>query len=289
MVKFAQFVMGPAGCGKSTYCAIIQEHFKLSLRRNCRVVNLDPAAENFAYDCEIDVRDCISVDDVMEEMNYGPNGGLVFAMEYIAENKVWLEEQLSDYNDDDYFIFDCPGQIELYSHLTVMREIVDMLQQTLDFRVAGVYCIDINFVEDRSKFLAGALAALTAMVNVELPHINVLTKCDLLKKKKTEDDMDEDMADDEDEEDDELEEFLSADTDRIIRELKQTMHPKFRKLNEAMGQLLDEYSLVNFVKLDRSDEDSIELCLAHVNNCIQYGEDLEPSGKWDMADRDPDD
>eukprot|EP00928_Gymnodinium_smaydae_P089280 TRINITY_DN73270_c0_g1_i1.p2 TRINITY_DN73270_c0_g1~~TRINITY_DN73270_c0_g1_i1.p2 ORF type:complete len:293 (+),score=84.39 TRINITY_DN73270_c0_g1_i1:84-881(+) len=263
--------MGPAGCGKSTYCAIMQEHFRVSLRRNCRVVNLDPAAESFHYDCEVDVRELISVDDVMEECNYGPNGGLVYAMEYFAENMDWLEEQLGDYNDDDYFIFDCPGQIELYSHLTVMRDVVDMLQQTLDFRIAGVYCIDINFIEDTPKYLCGALAALSAMVNLELPHINVLTKCDLLKLREGE-----------------VDKFLEADTDAIVADLKQTMHPRYRRLNEAMGQLLDEYSLVGFVSLNREDEDSIELCLAHVNNCIQYGEDLEPTGRFDMADEDPD-
>mmetsp|Transcript_28066 Transcript_28066/g.74229 ORF Transcript_28066/g.74229 Transcript_28066/m.74229 type:complete len:270 (+) Transcript_28066:126-935(+) len=269
-MKFAQFVMGPAGCGKSTYCATIQEHFRVSLRRNCRVINLDPAAESFSYDCEVDVRELISVDDVMEELNYGPNGGLVYAMEYIVENMSWLEDLLADYVDDDYFIFDCPGQIELYSHLTVMREIVDMLQNQ-DFRVAGVYCIDINFIEDAPKFLSGALAALTAMVNLELPHINVLTKCDLLPEE----------AD--------VDKFLEADTEAIVQELKSSMHPRYKALNEAMGQMLDEFGLVSFVTLNRDDEDSIELCLAHVNHCIQYGENLEPSGKFDMADEDRDD
>ncbi|CAK9066356.1 unnamed protein product [Durusdinium trenchii] len=132
---------------RSTYCGIIQEHFKVALRRTCRVVNLDPAAENFAYDCYVDVRELISVDDAMEELDYGPNGGLIFAMEYLSENMSWLEEQISDALDDDYYIFDCPGQIELYSHLPVMREVVDMLQNQ-DFRVAGVYCIDVNFIED---------------------------------------------------------------------------------------------------------------------------------------------
>jgi len=267
-MKFAQLVMGPAGCGKSTYCATIQEHFKVALKRTCRVINLDPAAESFAYDCYVDVRDLVSVDDVMEELDYGPNGGLVYAMEYIAENMSWLEDELSDFIDDDYVIFDCPGQIELYSHLTVMRDIVDMVQN-LDFRIAGVYCIDINFIEDGPKFLAGALAALTAMVNLELPHVNVLTKCDLLDSE----------AD--------VDRFLEGDTEAIVADLRQGMHPKYRKLNEAMGQLLDEYSLVSFVSLNREDEDNIELCLAHVNNCIQYGENLEPSGKWDHADDDP--
>lgn len=269
-MKFAQFVMGPAGCGKSTYCAIMQEHFRVSLRRQCRVVNLDPAAESFSYDCELDVRELISVDDVMEELSYGPNGGLVYAMEYITDNMVWLEDHLGDYIDDDYLIFDCPGQIELYSHLSVMRDIVDMLHIN-DFQVAGVYCLDINFIEDGPKFLAGGLAALTAMVNLELPHINVLTKCDLLPQET------------------DIEKYLEADTGQIISDLKQSMQPKYRNLTEAMGNLLDEYSLVSFVMLNREDEDSIELVLAHVNNCIQYGENLEPTGKFDGADAEPPD
>jgi len=186
------------------------------------------------------------------------------------ENVSWIGDQLGDFIDDDYFIFDCPGQIELYSHLTVMRELVDVFHN-LDFNIAGVYCIDINFIEDMPKFLSGGLAALTAMVNLELPHINVLTKCDLLADET------------------EIEQFLEADTEAIVSGLKQTMNPKFMKLNEAMGQLLDEYSLVSFVALNREDEDSIELCLAHVNHCIQYGENLEPVGKFDMAGADDDD
>jgi len=265
MPKYAQFVMGPAGCGKSTYCAIVQEHFKVAKRRQARVVNLDPAAEDFAYECEVDVRDLISVEDVMEELDYGPNGGLIYAMEYLVENRSWLEDQLADCIDDDYYIFDCPGQIELYSHLTVMRELVDMLHN-LDFRVAGVYCIDTNFMEDMPKFLAGGLAALGAMINLELPHVNVLTKGDLVEPGV------------------DIDRFLEADADSIVADLSANMHPKYKLLNEAMAAILDEYSLVGFVALNREDEDSIELVVEHVNHCIQYGENLEPQGKFDMAD-----
>lgn len=44
---------------------------------SCSVVLLicaDPAAENFGYPVSIDVRDLITLEDVMEEMKLGPNG-----------------------------------------------------------------------------------------------------------------------------------------------------------------------------------------------------------------------
>ena len=43
------------------------------------------------------------------------------------KNMSWLEEQLGE-GDDDYFLFDCPGQIELYTHMDAMKNIVDALQ-----------------------------------------------------------------------------------------------------------------------------------------------------------------
>lgn len=38
----------------------------------------------------IDIRDLITLDDVMEELCLGPNGGLVYCMEYLIENIDWL-------------------------------------------------------------------------------------------------------------------------------------------------------------------------------------------------------
>lgn len=58
-----------------------------------------------------DIRELIQVDDVMEDpsLRFGPNGGLVFCMEYFANNFDWLEESLG-HVDDDYILFDCPGE-----------------------------------------------------------------------------------------------------------------------------------------------------------------------------------
>lgn len=33
------------------------------------------------FECCVDIRDLISIEDVMEELGYGPNGGLVYCME----------------------------------------------------------------------------------------------------------------------------------------------------------------------------------------------------------------
>ena len=43
--------------------------------------NLDPAAKRFEYEPSIDLRELISLEDVMEEMDLGPNGGLIYCFE----------------------------------------------------------------------------------------------------------------------------------------------------------------------------------------------------------------
>ena len=89
---------------------------------------------------------------------------------------------LQGYGDDDYLIFDCPGQIELYSHATVFRTFVDWMKGQ-GWALCAVYCLDSQFVMETPKFIAGSLQAMAAMVQLELPHVNVLTKADLIQDK----------------------------------------------------------------------------------------------------------
>lgn len=73
-------ILGPAGSGKSTFCNSIISHAQ-SIGRNINLFNLDPAADKFEYPPTIDIRDLISLEDVMEEMEFGPNGGLIYCFE----------------------------------------------------------------------------------------------------------------------------------------------------------------------------------------------------------------
>ena len=84
------------------------------------------------------------------------------------------------------FLLQFQGQIELYTHMPVMRQLVETLHQW-DFRVCGVFLIDSQFMVDCSKFFAGVLSALSAMIQLEVPHINVMSKMDLLNKKQLKD------------------------------------------------------------------------------------------------------
>jgi len=260
-MRYAQIVMGPAGSGKSTYCAALTAHAQNS-KRTIHVVNLDPAAETFNYQPIADVRDLIQLDDVMEdeEMKFGPNGGLVFAMEFLMENVDWLEEALGE-DDDDYILFDCPGQIELYTHMNLMRRFVDMLQQW-NFRVCGVFLIDSHFMVDGGKFISGAMAALSVMVNLEVPHVNVLSKIDLLSGSGRR----------------QLERFLEPDTYTLTSNLQGTqgvLGQRYGDLSAALGRVLDDYSLVKFFPLDITNEENIQDLLITIDNTIQYGEDSD--------------
>ncbi|CAL8276500.1 unnamed protein product [Merluccius merluccius] len=259
MPRYAQLVMGPAGSGKSTYCATLVQHAE-AINRSVQVVNLDPAAEHFSYPVMADIRELIQVADVMEDesLRFGPNGGLVFCMEYLANNLDWLEENLG-HVEDDYILFDCPGQIELYTHLPVMKQLVEQLQQW-EFRVCGVFLVDSQFMVETFKFISGVMAALSAMVSLEIPQVNIMTKMDLLSPKAKK----------------EIEKYLDPDMYSMMEDNSATIRSKkFNKLTKAICDLIDDYSMVRFLPFDRTDEEGVNIVLQHIDFSIQYGEDLE--------------
>lgn len=153
MGKYAQIVMGPAGSGKSTFVKIMNEKL-ICDKRSVRCINLDPAAESLSYPISIDIRDLIKVSEVMEELSFGPNGGLVYAIEFFLENLEWFKDQLADDTEEEYLLIDCPGQIELYTHMDVMQIFLEMLQNE-NYDCCAVYIVDCNFMSDSSKFISG--------------------------------------------------------------------------------------------------------------------------------------
>jgi GPN-loop GTPase len=214
---------------------------------------------------------------------------LLYCMEHLEDSlDEWLGEELAGFTDDDYILFDCPGQVELYSHVSAFRTLADWLAAH-NVRAAAVYCLDVQFVGEPAKFVAGCLAALGAMVQLELPHVNVLTKVDLLDRPAKQ----------------ALRRHLVPDgaalADDLVRggggEAASAAGARLRRtyaaLSAAVARLLDDWAMLSFVPLDRtgegcgesSDDDDdgtppdegagVAAVLAHVDHAIQYGEDAE--------------
>eukprot|EP00921_Rhytidocystis_pertsovi_P004568 GHVQ01007920.1.p1 GENE.GHVQ01007920.1~~GHVQ01007920.1.p1 ORF type:complete len:152 (-),score=14.99 GHVQ01007920.1:782-1237(-) len=147
-MRYGQMVLGPPGAGKTTYCHGM-EQMCFALHREKVLVNMDPANDELPYECHVDIRDLVTVEDVMREHNLGPNGALVYCMEYLLINFDWLEDKLKKY-DDTYVVFDCPGQVELYNHYDVIKNLVQKLEK-MGCRLTCVHLTDSTLCTDGSK------------------------------------------------------------------------------------------------------------------------------------------
>lgn len=272
-------------------------------------MNLDPAAESFDHQPDLDIKDLISLEDVMEEMGLGPNGGLVYCFEFLMENLDFLTESLDGLTEDYLIIIDMPGQIELYTHIPILPALVRFLSQpgALDIRLCAAYLLEATFVVDRAKFFSGTLSAMSAMILLEIPHLNILSKMDLVKGQVRKRDikrfitpdatlLDDDPAeqvrrntttggvDAEEEEGEAAAEEEYGDPAERGAVMRGT---SFKRLNRAVANLIDSFSMVNYLKLDSSDEDSVGAILSYIDDVIQYHEAQEPKELKDEEFEEP--
>lgn len=284
MSKFGAMVMGPAGAGKSTFCAALITHLNLN-RRSAFYINLDPAAESFEHTPDLDIKELISLRDAMEEVGLGPNGGLIYCFEFLMENLDWLTEALDNLTEDYLIIFDMPGQIELYTHVPILPALMKFLSQpgSLDIRMAAVYLLEATFVVDRAKFFAGTLSAMSAMLMLEVPHINILSKMDLVKGQVKKKDLKKFLTPDiallDDDPVERARRRIEGEDDESkgVEDKGQVMKgTSFRRLNRAVAGLIESFSMINFLKLDVTNEDSVGAILSYIDDCIQFHEAQEP-------------
>ena len=146
----------------------------------------------------------------------------------MLQNIDWLQEALGDF-EGDYLLIDCPGQIELYTHIPVMPRLINALTQA-GIRPCAVYLLESQFMEDKSKFFAGVLSAMSCMINLEVPHINILSKMDLVKPDKGGKGR---LKRD-------VERYLETDPMLLREQSTSETNPKFHALNEAIVQLVRE-------------------------------------------------
>eukprot|EP01068_Selenidium_serpulae_P014166 Selendium_serpulae@DN6062_c0_g1_i4.p2 len=245
MVWYGQVVVGPPGSGKTTYCNAMQQMCK-ALNRPVIIFNLDPANDMMPFDAEIDIRDLISVESIMNETELGPNGSLLYAMDYIKANLDWVVEQMKKH-PETYVLVDCPGQVELYTHHQAMRDILTFLQKKMDFRLTVVHLIEAGLCADPVKYISGSMVALSCQLVLEMPQVNVLSKVDTLRFHRKELLFRIDFY------------AQAVDLNELVAAMPNThpMEKKFAKFASSMVELLDDFNLIGFQLLDIQDKQSV--------------------------------
>lgn len=186
------------------------------------------------------------------------------------ENSEWLTEDIGQFSDE-LIIVDLPGQIELYTHYDIVPKLIRMFQNA-DYRVVVLYLMESQFLLDVSKYFGALLNATSAMLNLACPHLNIITKMDLIQK----DDEDDLMVSDDLHP---LHSFFYPDPLTLAAQVNQE-NPKMAALTNALAGLLDDFDMVSFVPLNIRKEDSITDLMSYIDDALQLSEQREP--------RDPD-
>ena len=247
-VCYGQVITGAPGSGKTTFIKGMYSFLKL-MGREVTIINLDPANEPDDYPISISLPNLMSLDEAMNETQLGPNGGMLFCMEYLEENIDWLIDQLYEINPT-YILIDCPGQTELFATHDVLPTILHRLKK-LHFNLTTVHLIDSFHLSNPSIYLAALLQGLACNMNFELPFVTFLSKADLLCNYNLEIRLDD---------------FLTGNVCDLIGDMPE----RYNKLTEKIADTLEMYQLIRPIPLAVEDKYDMALAVALIDKANGY-------------------
>lgn len=173
---FLIFVLGTAGSGKSELTGVFSQWLELQ-GENVMAVNLDPGAIFIPYSANVDVRDYIRVEALMEEYGLGPNGGLMLASDMMVEIVDQLASDIDDFGPD-LVLIDTPGQMEMFAFRNVGARIAEGLVAE---GKGIIYLFDAAFCRDPLNYVMNMFIASAINSRFLLPQISLLSRADLLE------------------------------------------------------------------------------------------------------------
>lgn len=259
---FGQIVIGAPGSGKSTYCYGMYQFFSAIGRKLC-IVNLDPANDKLPYPkCDLDIRDFITIEEIMEELSLGPNGGLMYALESLNEELIdeFVDKIQGLLNDSNYLLFDCPGQVELFTHDNSLFKIFQKLTKK-DIRLCCVSLIDSYYITSPSQYVSVLLLSLRSMLQMNLPQVNVISKIDMLQsygELPFKLDYYTEVQD------------LKYLTPYLEKESNSVLGKKYVKLTETIADIVEDFGLVSFEVLSIENKRSMINLLSVIDKANGY-------------------
>jgi hypothetical protein len=170
------FVTGTAGSGKS-YLTSALKGWYVGRGEDAIAVNLDPGVVTLPYEPDVDVRQMIDLQGIMEEYSLGPNGALILAADMVATRLSEVQEEIDSYKAE-YVIVDTPGQTELFAFRESGEYIVK--ESRADSKVL-LFLLDPLLATTPVNFLSLALLSASVGLRMNVPRISVLTKRDIAK------------------------------------------------------------------------------------------------------------
>ncbi len=176
------YIIGPAGSGKSTLVANIKEYvLNRDSEINVITINLDPGAINVEYNPEIDIRDYITLEEVMTKYKLGPNGAIILASDLMINFIEDIKYEIGQYQPDWVFI-DTAGQLELFA----FRDVGPIIASSLGFgdvQRSTTFLFDSHMARRPNGFISTSLLAASVQYRfINIPQINALSKSDLLEE-----------------------------------------------------------------------------------------------------------
>jgi GTPase SAR1 family protein len=172
---FIVFIIGTAGSGKSLLTASLNEWLKVGKQKTA-TINLDPGVLTLPYVPDIDIRNYINVNELMEKYGLGPNGALLMAADLIAEEAQRLGREIQDLKSD-VVIVDTPGQMELFAFRASGPYIANELTKEPK---AIIYLFDAVFSFNPLNYVSNMFLSAAVYNRFLVPQLHVLSKCDLL-------------------------------------------------------------------------------------------------------------
>ncbi len=174
---FMIFIIGTAGSGKSLLTATFSEWLKIS-KQDVAIVNLDPGVLTLPYSPDVDVRNHVDIENLMEGYGLGPNGALIMATDLIADKIEEISKEIEDLRSDIVLV-DTPGQMELFAFRASGPYIASEI--TEEPKVI-VYLFDAVFSANPLNYVSNLFLSAAVYNRFFLPQVHLLSKCDLLPK-----------------------------------------------------------------------------------------------------------
>ena len=169
------YFVGTAGSGKST----MVNSFYLWLQRmekDAVTVNLDPGAEWLPYYPDVDVREWVSLGEVMSRYSLGPNGAQIMCADLMALKVHEVRDALEE-ADGEYVLVDTPGQLELFAFREAGRAIVRSLERDKSYLT---FLFDPAVAKAPEGYASLLMLSASVSYRFSLPSSSVLSKADIL-------------------------------------------------------------------------------------------------------------